>query len=458
MALTDTTAEIAAIAGSLAAAAGAAAAAAAAAGAAAGAAGAAGGSSSGGSGDAGSVATIDAGHERYENRRRGRGDRWRIWRRRFMTWLDKPTIALGIKSAKFSPLFSRIVIDAAYLRASIGSFSGLFTIANVALAIGALVHNQGSIEPPHWQLFIAISVIGIFDTFAGAAATVVFVVGAISTHLLSGGELALNDIRMLLGVVIVGFGPALIANAFRNFRKVPQAGDVYWWERIIDLGVLPFIGGWTTASMISTLPALAGVTLAAANHVNDFSVAVAVAIMLRVITEEVVARYFPVRLDMLHPTDVDDPAPYQRWTALAVRLGIFIFVTAALMGNDWRVWLGSALFVLPTVLGWYADRWPNYPVIWRIMPIGIPGLALTLLVASLTTELVNGWFGPTPDLALWSFALLPIPMLAISLLMMFGREGNEGEIRWIQQPRFVWLFRVGGIVMFFVTLKLAGII
>ena len=462
-ALTATIGEVAAVAA-------AAAAAAAAAGAAAGASGgsgggarggpAAGGSSGGGGsggssgGEGGSIATIDAAHEKYKNRRRGKGDRWKIWKKKWINFLDKPTITLAIRSARFSPLFSKIVVDGAYLRASLGSFSLLPTLFGAVVAVWSALANSADVAPPQWQWLIVIAVLGVFDTFAGFVSTTLFVVTTVVMH----GAISIEDVRLLLGVVIVGYGPALLANAFRAFRKEPESGDVYWWERIVDFVVLPFIGGWVTASMIGTLPALAGTTLAVANHVNDFALAVAFAIMLRVILEEGVARYFPQRLDTLHPTDVDETDPPQKWISITFRLAVFIFVTAALMGNVWQVWVGSALFILPTIIGFYSDKFKNFPWIWRMLPTGIPGLAFTLLVASATTSVVGMWFGTSPDLALWSFALLPIPMLVLALLGMFGREGVEDEVRFIQRPQFKWVYRIGGIVMLLVTMNLAGVI
>ena len=111
--------------------------------------------------------------------------------------------------------------------------------------------------------------------------------------------------------------------------------------------------------MIATLPALAGITLAVANHVNDFSLAVAGAMVARVFLEEAVARLAPARLDYLHPTEVPGTYRGHKYIALVLRVVIFIFVTAALMGNEWQVWVGSILFALPTVLGWYSDRLPS---------------------------------------------------------------------------------------------------
>jgi hypothetical protein len=59
---------------------------------------------------------------------------------------------------------------------------------------------------------------------------------------------------------------------------------------------------------------------------------------------------------------------------------------------------------------------------------------------------------------LWSFALLPIAMLVLNVLHIIGRHGLDGEVRWIRRSGLVWLYRIGGIVMLLVTMKLAGVI
>jgi hypothetical protein len=70
---------------------------------------------------------------------------------------------------------------------------------------------------------------------------------------------------------------------------------------------------------------------------------------------------------------------------------------------------------------------------------------------------VHSWLGSKPDFAQWSFVLLPIPMLALSVLGILGREGNEGEDRPIKRPALRWVYRIGGIVMLLVTMRLAGV-
>jgi RsiW-degrading membrane proteinase PrsW (M82 family) len=97
------------------------------------------------------------------------------------------------------------------------------------------------------------------------------------------------------------------------------------------------------------------------------------------------------------------------------------------------------------------------PWLWRILPSGIPGLAFSIVLASLTTALVGQFLGVNKDFAEWAFVLLPLPMLLISILTMFGRFGRtEDEERPIK--KVVWLYRVGGVVMLLLTLRLVGII
>ena len=376
----------------------------------------------------------------------------------FLTALDKISIAFTLWLARYSPILSKVIVDGAYLRAAIGSLAALPSLSAIALAVSSVSAGGAHILTPAWPILLAIVIIGVFDAFAGFLGTAVYVIGSILAHLVTGHSIGAGDVRLLLGVVVVGFGPALLANQFRSFRRVPQNDGNYGWERVVDLFVIPFFGGWTVASMIGTLPALAGLTLAVANHVSDFSLAVAASLAIRVILEELTARWVPNRLDRLHPTEVPHTYTGHKYVALALRTAIFIYVTAALMGNEWQVWVGSLLFALPTVVGWFKDNLPNYPWIWRILPTGLPGLALVLFVAQVTSNIVSGWFAGSPESALYSFAILPIPLFALGFLGMLGRDGDEDEIRLVKRPALKWVYRLGGVVMLVVTMKLAGVI
>ena len=402
----------------------------------------------------GSLVTIDAEVESFTSTHEGPGDRLGIVRWRIFTFLDRFTHDLTVRLAKFSPVLSKIVNDGAYLRAVLGSFWLLFPLAGIALGTYGLMTPVLQMSPPDWRLFILIAVLGMFDAFSGLLATLIFVIGMIDTF----GVKDLSDVRMMLGVLVVGFGPALIAVAFRKIRKHFETNFSYFWERLVDAAVLVFFTGWTVSSMVGTLPALAGRTLAVANHVGDFGLALSVAILVRIVLEEVAARIYPTRLDKTNPTEVPSPSQIQKVLSTALRLATFVFVTAAFMGNTWQVWVGSVIFILPNVLSWFEDRLPNSPTIWKLIPQGVPGLAFSLLVASYTATVLGSMLGHRPDYSQWSFMLMPIPMFVVGLIGLFGREGADGEDRPIKKPKWRWIYRVGGIVVLALTMKLAGVI
>jgi hypothetical protein len=209
--------------------------------------------------------------------------------------------------------------------------------------------------------------------------------------------------------------------------------------------------------MVSSLPALAGLTLPVANHVLDFALAISLAALLRVWFEEAAARLFPARLDAINPTEIPEPGLLQKIIVLGIKYLIWVIIGGALIGPSWQVFAGSALFLFPTVLGWFADRFPNSPRLWKLLPSGLPGLVTSLVVASGTSAVVAAIFGVVPTLAQWSFLIIPMPMLVLSILGLFGRHGaNEDDEK--PAKAHIWVYRLGGLVMFIITLKLTGII
>jgi hypothetical protein len=374
-----------------------------------------------------------------------------------MRALDRRSHNAAERVAPYSPLLSKLINDGSYLRAILGTLTLALPIAGVILGAVSLATSNGIMTPP-WALLLAIAVLGIFDASAGFAAAATFVIGSLIAVAVQTGSFAtLSQLRTLMGIVVIAVGPALLTTAFRTLRKQPAFDFNGWWERITDLAIAPFMAGWSIAAMVSVLPALAGTTLPVANHVADFAFFIAIAALLRTGLEEFTARYFPARLNTINPDEIPEPLMAQKILGLATKYAIWIFVSGALIGEGWQIWVGSALFLVPTLLTWFADKFPNSPILWRILPGGIPGLAFSLVIATLTTSLVGAWLGATPALAEWSFVILPLPLLVLSLLGLFGREGATPDE---EKPakRNKWIYRIGGLVMLVVTLKLAGVI
>jgi len=402
----------------------------------------------------GSIESLDAEVESFTTAKVSWGDQIPIFRLKAFTFLDTLTHDLTMRLAKFSPVVSKVVNDGAYLRSILGSLWLAFPLTGVVLAVLALMQPAVELRPPVWQIFLAIAVLGMFDALSGMLATLVYSIGMISIY----GISDLSDVRLMLGVLLLGFGPALIAVSFRAIRKQYETNFVYLWDRLVDLAVLTFFISWTVSSMVETLPALAGRTLVVANYGSEFGIYLAVGIAIRILLEELAARGFSKRLDTINPTEVPATSQLQKIISTGVRLFLFIFVTAAFMGNVWQVWVGSFIFILPDILSWIQDRFPNYPLLWKLLPQGVPGLALALIISGYSATLISGWLQGNPEYPQYLFMLLPIPVFLLGLLGMFGREGKEDEERPIMQARWRWVYRIGGIAVLAWTMQLAGVI
>jgi hypothetical protein len=90
------------------------------------------------------------------------------------------------------------------------------------------------------------------------------------------------------------------------------------------------------------------------------------------------------------------------------------------------------------------------------MPTGLPGIALNLFMATASAAGLALLLGATPAMAKYSFLVMPLPLLVPGLLRLFGRHGDPGAVRPSKKIRFV--YRVGGIIVYLLTLKLAGVL
>jgi hypothetical protein len=397
---------------------------------------------------------LEAAQDELTINRQAWGDRLALFALPAFTFLDRVSSHAAVAVARWSPMLAKLFVDGAYLRAIFGSLSLIFPIATVCLAAWSVTANAGEVWPPPWPVFLLMAVIGTFDAFAGFAGAVVF----ISWTLLSATHtVGPTDLRMLFAVLFILMGPGLLMTAFRALRKDVEPGFNGFWERLTDFVVAPLMAGVTVSTAVLVIPALGGLTYPVANHVADFGLFVAVAASLRVLIEELAAKSFPQRLNAINPSSIPSPPLGQQFFALIVSYGLWVFLTGAITGTTWQVFVGSAFFVLPTLLAMFSDSYPNSVWIWRIMPQGVPGLIFTLMVAAASSIVLMNITGANPDFAAWNMFFLPLPMLALAVLAMFGRHGaTDDEPRFVQ--RFPIVFRVGGVVMFVVALRAMAII
>lgn len=412
-------------------------------------------SESAGSGDSegAELDSLEASEDVITIERAAWGDKWPLLATAPLVFLDKFSHDSAIKASRFSPMLAKLIIDGAYIRAMTGSLSLLLPLATVVLAMVSVSQNSGQVLPPPWGIFLAMALIGVFDAFAGFLGAIVF----IAVSLVAATEqINASDFRMYFGVLFIAMGPALLMTAFRALRKDRVPGFVGVWDRATDFVIAPVMAGVAVTTAVTVLPALAGLTLPVANHVQAFGVFVALAAMVRVLFEDLASKGFPQRLDAINPSSLPSASAGQQALSLLVSYGMWVFLTGAISGEVWQVYVGSFFFLAPTILGKFSDRFPNSVFLWRVMPQGMPGLIFTLFVSAASALIVMAFIGANPAFASWNMILLPLPILVISLLGLLGRHGaTEDEVRLSQRTPV--LFRVGGVLILIVALRLMGI-
>jgi hypothetical protein len=298
---------------------------------------------------------------------------------------------------------------------------------------------------------MAIVVLGIFDGFAGAAGLIVFLLGSLGLVDFT----QITDLRMLAGILVAGFGPIVLARSVRNFRRKAPVGTQGLMDRIGDIAFASLLGGWVAGLVVRALPALTGLTLPAANYVSTFQLVATIAIAVRILLEDFAARNYPSRMDQLAPDSVPEPPKVQVIVSHIFKYFFYAFIASAFMGFGPIVWIASALFMLPGLLGFIADKFPRFPVIWKLLPTGLPGLALILGLEIVLEGWLSEQLGEHPNFStIFVFALLGLITL-ITVLGILGRP-EPGDIHPLARPQSIWFYRAGGALTLFLLIYLTS--
>ncbi len=296
-------------------------------------------------------------------------------------------------------------------------------------------------------LLIALIAIGILDAFAGLLAAAGFSLVVV----LSGGIIGWDSVRTLIGVALLIVGPGIIGSSFRSIRRLASAGSRYVWERLTDLVLVPLFAAYVTYNIASSLPPLGGSLFPIGDQAKTLALVVLAMMVLKVVLEEVAARWFPERLASVLPREVPEPGATQQLVSAAPRTALFLFVSAAFIGNVWQLWVAGVLFLIPSLMEPFAHRFPNMPRIWRILPEGLSLLALILLLSLIISSALSSSLSDGALYARMAFVAVLIPDVVLGVLSVFGRDGEPGEVRWYMRPNMLMVYRVGGVLMLALT-------
>jgi CshA-type fibril repeat protein len=336
--------------------------------------------------------------------------------------IDRFMNHLSSRIVQLSPMLARATNDGAYARSLLGLLWPLLPMAGIALGILSAFNTDFVVMAPALSLVIAIAILGVLDAFAGIFFAISFGVAV----LIGGGFSSVHSLRGLLGIAVFSFAPVMIAAATRPFRRTSD-GKHPLWNRTVDFVLTALFGSWAAGSMYSALPSLTTFKPDHSDRVDLIHVVFICAIAFRWLTENFARLYMPRRLRIVEVEEFEDPSRLQRISSYLVRTGVFVFVAVVFIGNNWALWIGAAMYLVPKLVDEFSDLFPNLPIVYRFVPRNLFRVVAMLFVCLWWGNIVDAQFGDSKNVLLYAFVLLSIPGLILGTIDWFAREGKKWE-------------------------------
>lgn len=378
----------------------------------------------------------------------GIGDRSRTWRAPFTQQIDAGFISASITASRFAPILGKILIDASYLRAILGSLSLLTIPAAIFLGIQALVTSDSQPIPPIWQIFAAIALLTLVDSFAGLIAVLIYAIGVFA----SGNINSLSGVLTVLTVSAICVSPSIMASSFRPFRRKVSAGHTFW-ERAVDYLLGTVLTAWTISGFINSLNAISGKQLAIIGYATQIGVIVGVGIFVRMVLEDLATYLYPNRTARL-TVDLPKPAPLQQYISMTLKALIFAVIMNTFVGFNLPLLIGTILFIMPNLAKLRVGHLlPKSRMLHFAIPKGGLRIVVMTVMGTLFARFSENLFTDPQVFLTWGFVLLSIPGFILGLLTLISDDKDAGALR--EDKVGKWIYRIVGVYVFYLILQIA---
>ena len=377
----------------------------------------------------------------------GSGDLSKTWDNRFTDDTDYLFVSLAHRFNRFSPLLTRTAQDGNTIRAILGSWAALLLPIGFVLGIVAAINTGGEALPPAWTIVALIMAVAIYDAFAGFIAGTVFFISALLTgHITNRPELL-----TAIGVMVLFFAPALLASAFRPFRRLVRNEDDKW-ERITDYALGTLLTFWVITKMVAAMNGLARLELPITNYGTELAVVAAALLIVRVGLEDIAVEHYPMRLRALH-VEINKPSQQQKIRSVIFKVVIFFIMAAPFVGSLLNLVLGTIVFAIPQFTALSLED--NLPKKKIYLPKGVFKTVVMIFVMALAANLIEGSFSSPEAFLKWSFVVMALPGFVLHYLDAIS---DEPETDWKTTDNGRTIYRVGGVVIYILmVLVVAGV-
>jgi hypothetical protein len=384
-----------------------------------------------------SLQSVSSGALKLLKNEPGKGDLSNTWDNRFTDESDFVFVSLAHRFNRFSPLLTRTIQDGNTVRAMIGSWAALLMPIGLILGIIAVINTGGQSLPPVWTIVALIMAVAIFDAFAGFIAGFVFFLAALVT----GNITNRPELLTTIGVMVLFFAPALLASAFRPFRRLIRSQDDMW-ERITDYALGTLLTFWVITKMVAAMNGLARLELPITDYGTELALIAAGLLLIRVALEDIAVEQYPMRLRALH-VEIRKPSQSQKVRSLAFKIFVFFIMAAPFVGSTLNLILGTLLFAIPQITSLSLED--NLPKKKLYLPKGALKTVVMIFVMALASNMIEGAFSSPEAFLKWSFVVMALPGFFLHYLDAIT---DAPESDWKTTERGRMIYRIGGVIVF----------
>ena len=384
-----------------------------------------------------SLQSVSSGALKLLKNEPGKGDLSKSWDNRFTDETDFAFVSLAHRFNRFSPLLTRTVQDGNTIRAIIGSWAGLLMPIGLILGIVAAVNTGGQALPPAWGIVALIMAVAIYDAFAGFIAGTIFFLAA----LLTGNITNRPEFLTAIGVMVLFFAPALLASAFRPFRRLVRSQDDMW-ERITDYALGTLLTFWVITKMVAAMNGLARLELPITEYGTELALLAAGLLLFRIWLEDIAVEHYPMRLRALH-VEIKKPSQTQKIRSLVFKIFVFFIMAAPFVGSLLNLVLGTILFAIPQITALSLED--NLPKKKLYLPKGVFKTVVMIFVMALAANLIEGAFSTPAAFLKWSFVVMALPGFILHYLDAIT---DTPETDWKTTENGRKIYRIGGVIIF----------
>jgi hypothetical protein len=384
-----------------------------------------------------SLQSVSSGALKLLKNEPGKGDLSNTWDNRLTDESDFLFVSLAHRFNRFSPLLTRTIQDGNTVRAMIGSWAALLMPIGLILGIIAVVNTGGQSLPPVWTIVALIMAVAIFDAFAGFVAGFVFFLAALVT----GNITNRPELLTTIGVMVLFFAPALLASAFRPFRRLVRNQDDMW-ERITDYALGTLLTFWVITKMVAAMNGLARLELPITDYGTELALIAAGLLLIRVALEDIAVEQYPMRLRALH-VEISKPSQAQKVRSLVFKIFVFFIMAAPFVGSTLNLVLGTLLFAIPQITSLSLED--NLPKKKLFLPKGVLKTVVMIFVMALASNMIEGAFSSPEAFLKWSFVVMALPGFILHYLDAIT-DAPESDWKTTEKGRMI--YRIGGVIVF----------